>query len=122
MKKSHVILMALCAGMLVACDNNQQASTGAATKTVVSGREGMPAVAMKNSCDACHTINTKKVGPAWMDVSKRYKGNPDAVAYLDAKIKKGGAGAWGAMPMPPNSALPEAERKELVSFILGLAK
>lgn len=123
MKKNHVTLMALGVCVLVACDTGEQVSEATAKfNSGASGREGMPAVAIKNSCDACHTITTRKVGPSLMEVSKMYKDNPDAAAHLNSKIRKGGAGVWGTMPMPPNSAMSDPERKEMVDFILGLAK
>lgn len=80
----------------------------------------MPPLAQKNNCTVCHAIDTKKVGPAWMDVAKKYKGDKGAAARLEAKIKKGGGGVWGGS-MPPQSAS-EADVKELVHFILNLAK
>lgn len=124
MKKNHVTLMALSVCVLVACDNGEQTSEAIAkfNNNGASGREGMPAVAIKNSCDACHTVTTRKVGPSLMEVSRMYKGNPEAAAHLNSKIRKGGAGVWGTMPMPPNSAMSDPERKEMVDFILGLAK
>ena len=81
----------------------------------------MPPLAQKNGCVACHAIDHKVLGPAWMDVANKYKGNKKAAAMLVAKIKKGGGGVWGAMAMPPQAA-PEADVKKLVKFILGLAK
>lgn len=82
----------------------------------------MPAVAKKHGCVACHAIDKKVVGPGWMDVSKKYKGDAGAAAHLDGVIAKGGKGAWGPMPMPPTPKATDAERKELVDFVLGLAK
>jgi len=57
-----------------------------------------------------------------MEVSKKYKGDATAKAKLTAKIMKGGGGVWGAMPMPPNQNLGEADAGMLANFILGLAK
>jgi len=84
----------------------------------------MPELAKKLNCTACHAIDKKVVGPAWMDVSKKYKGDAGAAAALQVKVSKGGSGNWGTMPMPANDAAgtKQAEIKELVSFILGLAK
>jgi len=82
----------------------------------------MPAVAKKNNCHACHTVDKKLVGPAWMDVSKKYKGDAGAAAKLSDKVKKGGVGVWGTMPMPPNPKVSDADLKELTDFVLGLAK
>jgi cytochrome c len=84
----------------------------------------MPALAKKNNCTACHAIDKKLVGPAWMDVAKKYKGDKGAAAKLLVKVSKGGSGTWGSMPMPANDAAgtKQADMKELVSFVLGLAK
>jgi len=82
----------------------------------------MPELAKKSGCVACHKIDKKVVGPAWQDVADKYKGDAEAPAKLSAKIASGGKGVWGAVPMPPNAKLSDAERSELVAFILGLAK
>ncbi len=83
----------------------------------------MPELAKQSKCISCHTIDKKLVGPAWMDVSKKYKGNKKAAAMLVEKVKKGGSGVWGTVAMPPYGAsVKEADIKELVKFILGLAK
>ncbi len=81
----------------------------------------MPPLAKKNNCTVCHTIDKKLVGPAWMDVSKKYKGDTEAEAKLVAKVKKGGKGVWGSTAMPPQAAK-EEDVKELVQFILTLDK
>ena len=84
----------------------------------------MPELGKKNGCVACHKIDTKLVGPAWMDVSNKYKGDKDAPEKLLTKVSKGGSGNWGTMPMPPQdpSGKKQDEIKELVKFVLGLAK
>lgn len=82
----------------------------------------MPDIARKNECNACHAIDKKVVGPAWMDVARKYKGDATAKARLTTKILKGGGGVWGAMPMPGNPKLSEADAAMLASFVLGLAK
>ena len=84
----------------------------------------MPALAKKNGCSACHSIDRKLVGPAWMDVSKKYKGQAGAEAKLVAKVSKGGSGNWGSMAMPPMdpAGTKQGEIKQLVDFILALDK
>ena len=94
--------------------------------STASNATDMPPLAKKSGCTACHAIDHKVVGPAWMDVSKRYKGK-DMHAALVAKVKKGGKGNWTAVthgvPMPPYSPrVSDAHISELVSFVLGLAK
>ncbi|MEQ1835770.1 MAG: c-type cytochrome [Candidatus Nitrotoga sp.] len=88
-----------------------------------SHEEGL-ALANKSGCLACHKIETKLVGPAWRDVSKRYKGDPDAKAHLIAKVKAGGKGNWtdvtGGIAMPPYSPRVSDENIEkLVTFVLS---
>jgi cytochrome c551/c552 len=101
----------------------------------------MPDIAKKNGCVACHAIDKKVVGPSWMDVSKKYKGAthykysnngsaaPDAKEYpleegLMMKVSKGGHGNWGSAAMIPNdpAGKKQDQIKELVHFVLGLAK
>jgi cytochrome c len=76
----------------------------------------------KDGCSACHAIDKKVVGPAYQDVAAKYEGDKDAAAKLVQKVKSGGAGVWGQVPMPPNSAVPDADVKALVSWILTLRK
>ena len=77
-------------------------------------------LAQKKNCMACHAIDKKLVGPAYKDVAAKYAGQKDAVDKLAAKVVKGGAGVWGAVPMPANPQVTEAEAKQLVQWILTL--
>jgi len=77
------------------------------------------ALARKSNCLACHMIDKKSVGPAYKDIAKKYKGQ-DVAAKLAEKVKKGGQGVWGPVPMPPNAAVPDADIKKLVDWILKL--
>jgi cytochrome c len=69
---------------------------------------------------ACHSVDKKLVGPAFKDVAAKYKGQGDAVAKLTDKVRKGGAGVWGPIPMPPNGAdkIPDADLKGAMEWIL----
>jgi len=80
----------------------------------------MPELAKKYGCTNCHKIDKKVVGPGWQDVAAKYKGDAGAAAKLSAKIIKGGSGNWGAIPMPANPKISDAEANELATFILGL--
>ena len=80
------------------------------------------AMMKKDGCAACHAVDKKIVGPAYQEVAAKYKGDKDAVAKLTKKVKEGGSGVWGAIPMPPNATTPEADIKELVTWILTLKK
>ena len=75
-------------------------------------------LAQKKNCMACHAIDKKLVGPAYKEVAAKYAGQKDAVDKLAQKVVKGGSGAWGAVPMPANPQVTEAEAKQLVGWIL----
>jgi cytochrome c len=77
-------------------------------------------LAKKHACTACHAVDKKVVGPAFKEVAAKYKGNAKAEAMLVEKVKKGGVGVWGQVPMPPNSSVPDADVKALVKWVLGL--
>jgi len=76
----------------------------------------------KHSCTTCHAIDKKVVGPAYHDVATKYRGDAKAPAMLMEKVKKGGAGTWGPVPMPPNPSVPDADIKTMVTYILALKK
>jgi cytochrome c len=77
---------------------------------------------VSKQCLACHQVDKPSVGPAYLDVAMKYRGNADAAAVLVAKLRNGGAGVWGEVPMPPQAAVSEAEGGTLVAAILGLAE
>ena len=92
------------------------ALTVAATSPALASQE----LAQKKACMACHAIDKKIVGPAYLEVVKKYKGQKDAEAKLTQKVLKGGGGVWGTMVMPANPQVSEAEAKQLVKWILAL--
>ena len=77
------------------------------------------ALAKKYNCLACHMIDKKSVGPAYKDIAKKYKGQ-NVNAKLEEKVRKGGSGVWGQVPMAPNPTVPDADLKKLVAWILSL--
>ena len=80
------------------------------------------ALMKKDGCAACHAIDKKIVGPAYVDVAAKYKGDKNAVAMLSKKVKDGSTGVWGPIPMPPNTTTSQADITELVTWILSLKK
>lgn len=76
-------------------------------------------LAKAKNCMACHAVANKLVGPAFKDVAAKYAGQKDAESKLTAKVLKGGAGAWGAVPMPANPQVSEAEAKSLVKWVMA---
>ena len=80
------------------------------------------ALLQKHGCTACHNDSKKVVGPAYVDVAAKYKGDANAAAKLAEKVKKGGSGVWGPVPMPPNAAVPDADIKTMVAYVMSLKK
>ncbi len=76
-------------------------------------------LAKAKNCMACHAVDKKLVGPAYKDVAAKYAGQADAAAMLATKVQKGGVGAWGQIPMPPNPQVNDADAKALVAWILS---
>jgi cytochrome c len=76
----------------------------------------------KKGCVSCHRVDQKLVGPSYKQVAAKYKSDPDAEAYLLEKVREGGEGVWGDMPMPANSPekVSDADLKILVDWILQL--
>lgn len=79
-------------------------------------------MATKNGCMACHGVNNKIVGPGFNEVLGRYKDQADAEGKLVAKVKAGGQGSWGSIPMPPNAHVKDDDLKTLVKWILSGSK
>jgi cytochrome c len=80
------------------------------------------AMMKKYACAACHSIDKKIVGPAYVDVAAKYKSDKNAVEMLSKKVKEGGTGTWGQIPMPPNASVPAGDIKEIVTWIMTLKK
>lgn len=76
-------------------------------------------LAKKHACFACHTVDKKMVGPSYKDVAAKYRGDKQAPAKLAERVKKGSQGVWGNVPMPPNTAVPDADVNALVKWILA---
>lgn len=79
------------------------------------------ALAQKSGCLACHSVDKKVLGPAFKDVAAKYKSDKTAEAKLIEKVKKGGSGVWGPMPMPANSPqVKDADIKTIVAWVLSM--
>ena len=98
------------------------AAPGAAASGSPLDLASATAMMQKDGCAACHSVDKKIVGPSFQDVAAKYKGDKDALAKLAQKVKAGGSGAWGAVPMPPNAQVPDADVKALVTWVLSLKK
>ncbi|RFU47543.1 c-type cytochrome [Paraburkholderia sp. DHOC27] len=77
------------------------------------------AVAQANACMGCHAVDRKLVGPAFQQIAARYKGDVQAPAKLARKVKDGGSGVWGAIPMPAHPNMSDADIKAVVDWVLA---
>jgi cytochrome c len=94
------------------------AAAGMMPVAMAAAPTGPAALFKKENCSACHAPAAKLVGPSIEQVATKYKGQADAVQKLMIKVKKGGAGAWGAIPMPAQDQLSDADNKALVEWML----
>jgi cytochrome c551/c552 len=85
-----------------------------AAAPAADGAKALMPLLQKNSCTACHAAGTKLVGPSWADIAKKHTGQAD---YLAGKIKAGGSGVWGAIPMPPQAGLSESDAKRIAAWL-----
>ncbi|MFN4342105.1 MAG: c-type cytochrome [Azonexus sp.] len=91
----------------------------AAAGIVMTGQaQADEALAKAKNCMSCHAVDKKLVGPAYKEVAAKYKGDKNAPAMLADKVKAGGKGTWGQIPMPPNNVTDE-EAKKLVAWVLS---
>jgi cytochrome c len=85
-----------------------------------TGLEGKD-VARKSLCLGCHAEKQKVVGPAFAEIAKRYDKTPQTYTYLSNRIKNGGAGAWGAVPMPANkNNISDEEIRKITDWIFSM--
>jgi len=73
-----------------------------------------------SDCTTCHAIDKKVIGPSYVDVAKKYENTPAVIDTLVSKVKKGGMGVWGNIPMTPHPDLPDEDAREMVKYILSL--
>lgn len=95
-------------------------ATGMAFASGAMAEDG-EALARKNNCTSCHAIATKVVGPAFRDVAARYRDDRNAQAMLERKVRSGGSGSWGSMPMPATAnSVSDGDIRSIVKWVLSL--
>ncbi|MFO1266040.1 MAG: c-type cytochrome [Rubrivivax sp.] len=97
------------------------AALGASLIAAPALAQGIEATMNKAGCLACHAVDKKLVGPAYKEVAAKYKGKPEMVATLSAKVRKGGQGVWGPVPMPPTGPdkISDADLKSAIEWVLS---
>jgi cytochrome c551/c552 len=100
-------------------DAGKTATTQVATQTAAPHPSDLIA---RHACTACHGLTNKIVGPGFNEIATKYQGRTDAQAYLSKRIKEGGQGVWGEIPMPPQTGLKESDADEIARWIASGAK
>ena len=90
-----------------------------AALTLAGAAQANEKLAQANGCMTCHTVDKKVIGPSYKEVAAKYSGNKGAEAELIKKVKAGGKGVWGEIPMPPNAHVKDEDIKTLVVWILS---
>jgi cytochrome c len=98
----------------------ETAAAEAAPAPAAAGGGDPLALATTSGCMACHQVEAKVVGPAYKEVSAKYKGDAAAVDMLVSKVKAGGVGTWGQIPMPPNAHVSDENIRAIVEWVLTL--
>jgi cytochrome c len=86
----------------------------------VGASQASQSLAQKHACMACHAMDKTVVGPSFVAIAQKYKQNPDTLKILLQKTRKGGAGVWGNIPMPPHTLPPEQELRGIIAWVLSL--
>lgn len=107
------------AGTTAAVEKPAAAAKPAAPNNSADIKKGESLIS-KSDCLACHQVDGKRLGPSYRDVAAKYANNASTVNQLVDKIKKGGSGVWGDVPMSPHPALSDDDAKAMVSYILSL--
>jgi cytochrome c len=129
MMKKYLLLAGISA-LAIACGNNASEKKAEETKATTETPAPAPEAAAQDDqgialiagsdCLTCHKVNEKAIGPAYIDVAKKYTADDATIGTLAAKIIKGGSGNWGEVPMTPHPQVTEADAKTMVKYILSL--
>ena len=127
MKKMLIVLGI--ASLVYACGGEDKKADQPAAGTETPAATPAPAAATNdkgleligsNDCTTCHAIKEKKIGPAYLDVSKKYESSEAIIDTLVSKVIHGGQGVWGNIPMTAHPNLSKEDAKEMVLYILSL--
>jgi cytochrome c551/c552 len=99
--------------------NREKPAPAPAPDTLAAGGDPVQQLLDKHACSGCHALDRRIVGPSFQEVAAKYARETGAAQKLAAKIRAGGQGAWGAVPMPPNPGLSDADLKTLVGWVLA---
>jgi sulfite dehydrogenase len=101
--------------------NREKPAPTPSPDTLAAGGDADPVQKLlnTNACNGCHSLAERVVGPSFREVAARYAGDPQAARKLAEKVRAGGRGAWGNVPMPPNPDLGPADLEKIVGWVLA---
>jgi cytochrome c551/c552 len=111
--------IAVILGYLATYYNREKPAPAPAPDTLATGGDPMQKLLNANACAGCHAPDKRVVGPSFREIAAKYPANSNSINLLVKKVREGGKGAWGEVPMPPNPGLSEADASTLVGWILG---
>ncbi|WP_028217198.1 c-type cytochrome [Paraburkholderia oxyphila] len=112
--RSAVVSGRVVAGVLVV----MLGGFGVSASALAATSDGV-SIARSNACMGCHAVDRKLVGPSFKDIAAKYKGDAGAQAKLEKKVRDGGAGVWGAIPMPSHPAMSAGDVRDVVAWVLA---
>jgi cytochrome c len=125
--KKIIALFGICS-VIFACGSEKSESTDETSSTTTTTTAEPAAVGSAtgeklistSDCLTCHQVNSKIVGPSYVDVANKYAATDENIAMLAGKIIQGGSGNWGEIPMAPHPAISTEDATEMVKYILSL--
>jgi len=111
--------MAVILDYLAAYYNRDKPAPAASPDSLGASDDPIQKLLNANGCTGCHALDTRVVGPSFREISLRYREKPESKTHLAAKIRQGGQGVWGQVPMPPNAGLSDRDLDSLVGWILA---
>jgi cytochrome c len=125
--KKIIALFGICS-VIFACGSEKSESTDETSSTTTTTTAEPAAVGSAtgeklistSDCLTCHQVNSKIVGPSYVDVANKYAATDENIAMLAGKIIQGGSGSWGEIPMAPHPAISTEDATEMVKYILSL--
>jgi cytochrome c551/c552 len=97
----------------------QGGGEGSGSGSAAGAGPSVQALLANHACLGCHAVDHKVVGPSFNDVAARFRSHPGAVHELSARIRSGGTGTWGTVPMPPMQDLTQAQADSLAQYVLA---
>lgn len=98
--------------------NREKPAPAPSADTLAAGGDPVQKILAANGCTGCHAADARVVGPAFKEITAKYQGDAGAAARLASKVRAGSQGTWGAVPMPPNPNVSDADLATIVGWLL----